>query len=216
MRHHPISEVTERLQYRAIGLVRGIYLPEDLDHFSKGAIFDENNEKIESVVLGRALGLIKRCLSIDIPHLWVVYPRCRDSEQLHLQISGIWEPSTLDKTFSEDSTLHENPDHAFAQSLEKVDEVEEGDDYFSIRGELIYTKPETKDLVVKIRQKPRKNSNKNFPFKLKLKGEIPLEYLRNFVSLDVRRKGQILHVEDNQILGPIKTKNNSNSKSFIS
>jgi len=213
MRHHPIPSVTERLQYRAIGLVRGIYFPEDLDHFSRGSIVDENNEKIESVVLGKTLGLIKRCLSIDVPHLWVVYPRCRDSEQLHLQISGIWEPSTLDKTLSEDSNLHENPDEAFPQSLDKV---EEGDDYFSIRGELIYTKPETKDLVVKIRQKPRKNSNKNFPFKLKLKGEIPLEFLRNFVSLDVRRKGQILYVEDNQILGTIKTKNKSNLKSSTS
>ena len=213
MRHHPIPSVTERLQYRAIGLVRGIYLPEDLDHFSRGFIVDENNEKIESVVLGKALGLIKRCLSIDVPHLWVVYPRCRDSEQLHLQISGIWEPSTLDKTLSEGSTLHENTDNAFAQSLDKVDE---GDDYFSIRGELIYTKPETKDLVVKIRQKPRKNSNNNFPFKLKLKGEIPLEFLRNFVNLHVRRKGQILYVEDKQILGPIKTKNKSNLKSFTS
>ena len=213
MRHHPIPSVTERLQYRAIGLVRGIYLPDDLDHFSRGSIVDENNEKIESVVLGKTLGLIKRCLSIDVPHLWVVYPRCRDSEHLHLQISGIWEPSTLDKTLSEGSNLHENTDNAFAQSLDKVDE---GDDYFSIRGELIYTKPETQDLVVKIRQKPRKNSNKNFPFKLKLKGEIPLEFLRNFVSLDVRRKGQILYVEDNQILGTIKTKNKSNLKSSTS
>ena len=213
MRHHPIPSVTERLQYRAIGLIRGIYLRDDLDHFSRGSIVDENNEKIESVVLGKALGLIKRCLSIDVPHLWVVYPRCRDSEQLHFQISGIWEPSTLDKTLSENSTLHENSENSFAQSLDKVDE---GDDYFSIRGELIYTKPETKDLVVKIRQKPRKNSNKNFPFKLKLKGELPLEFLRNFVSLDVRRKGQILYVEDNQTLGPIKTKNISNLKSFRS
>ena len=213
MRHHPIPSVTERLQYRAIGLVRGIYLPEDLDHFSRGSIVDENNEKIESVVLGKTLGLIKRCLSIDVPHLWVVYPRCRDSEHLHLQISGIWEPSTLHKTLSEGSTLQEKTDNAFAQSLDKV---EEGDDYFSIRGELIYTKPETKDLVVKIRQKPRKNSNKNLSFKLKLKGEIPLEFLRNFISFDVRRKGQMLYVEDNEILGPIKTKNKSNLKSFTS
>ena len=43
-------------------------------------------------------------------------------------------------------------------------------------------------------------------FKLKLKGEIPLDYLRNFVSLDVRRKGQMLYVEDNEILEPIKSR----------
>ncbi len=211
MRHHPIPPVTERLQYRAIGLVRGRYLPEDLDHFSRGLIVDENDEKIEAVVLGKAIGLIKRCLSIDVPHLWVVYPRCRNSEQLHLQIIGIWEPSTLDRSLSNDLNLNENPDSTLTEDLDKVDE---GDDYFSIRGELIYTKPETKDLVVKIRQKPKKSTKKNFPFKLKLKGEIPLEFLRNFVSLDVRRKGQILYVEDSQILDQINTKNKSNLKSF--
>ena len=30
MRQHPISPVTEPMQYRAIGVVRGTYVPEDL------------------------------------------------------------------------------------------------------------------------------------------------------------------------------------------
>ncbi len=206
MRHHPIPPVTERLQYRAIGLVRGRYLPEDSNHFSRGLIVDQNDEEIEAVVLGKAIGLIHRRLSIDIPHLWVVYPRCRNEEQLHLQISGIWEPSTLDKSFTQDLNIEKSSSEQVNQPLDKVDE---GDDYFSIRGELIYTKPENKELVVKIRQKSKKSSKKNYPFKLKLKGEIPLEFLRRFVSLDVRRKGQKLYVEDNQILEPIDSRKNS-------
>ncbi len=205
MRDHPIPPVTERLQYRAIGLVRGIYIPEDPDHFSRGLIVDENEEKIEAVVLGKTIGLIKRCLSIDVPHLWVVYPRCRHSEQLHLQISGIWEPSTLDASFSQDLNIINDSNNNVNQVLDKV---AEGDDYFSIRGELIYTKPETKDLVVKIRQKPKRNQKKPFPFKIKLKGVIPLDFLRNFVSLDVRRKGQVLYLEENVIFGPINKKRN--------
>ena len=197
MRDHPIPSVTEPLQYRAVGIVRGKYIPECVDTFSRGLILDESGEKIDTVVLGRALSLVKRRLSLDMSHLWVVYPRCRNEENLHLQISGIWEPSTLGNTHQKNGNVEE----IHSSSVNTIlDEVKEGDDYFSIRGELIYTKPETKDLVVKIRQKPRNNGKKTFPFKLSLKGEIPLENLRNFLNLDVRRIGQKLYVENIEII----------------
>ena len=83
------------------------------------------------------------------------------------------------------------------------DSLLEGDDYFSIRGELIFTKPEEKDVVIKIRQKPRNQQKKALPFKLNLKGEIPINYLKHFISLDVRRIDYQLLVEDFQIIGPI-------------
>ncbi len=204
MRDNPIPPVTDRLQYRAIGLVRGKYIPNDSESFSRGKIVDENGVEIEAVVLGRALGLIKRYLPIDAPHLWVVYPRCRNTEHLHLQITGIWEPSTLGKIFDQSKKALDDK-NSFNKELS--DEVEEGDDYFSIRGELIYTKPETKDLILKIRQKPKNNGKKHFPFKLNLKGEIPISFLRNFVSLNVRRLGQKLYVEDKEIIGPVQVKN---------
>jgi len=204
MREHPIPPVTEPMQYRAIGLVRGKYIPNDPDSFSRGLIVDENGDEIEAVVLGRAIGLIKRYLSIDSPHLWVVYPRSRNSDSLHLQITGIWEPTTLGSI----SKTNSHPDIGKSQLIKEVsDQVEEGDDYFSIRGELIYTKPETKDLVLKIRQKAREKGKKYFPFKLNLKGEIPISSLRSFVSLNARRSGQKLYVEDIEIIGPIKTRN---------
>ena len=72
------------------------------------------------------------------------------------------------------------------------DELPEGDDYFSIRGELIYTRPESGELVIKVRQQPRPDGSRPVPFKLQLRGDIPLEHLRHFVSLDVRRQGQAL------------------------
>ena len=75
------------------------------------------------------------------------------------------------------------------------DEPQEGDGWFSVRGELVYTRPETGDLVVKVRQKPRADGNRPIPFKLQLRGIVPLEHLRHFVSLDLRRHGQQLSVE---------------------
>jgi hypothetical protein len=138
---------------------------------------------IEAVVLGRCSPLMRRHLDLAEPHLWVVYPRSRDGEQLHLQLVGVWEPSTLASETSsgasdadgapapEQAPDDQAPDDQEAGLASAVtsevasevisevasaaaDAVPEGDDYFSVRGELIYTRPETGDLVVKIRQLP--------------------------------------------------------------
>ena len=198
MQNHPIPLVTDPLQYRAIGMVRGIYKPQDNDNFTRGALIDSKGNEIDSVLLGRVITLIRNHVSLEKPHLWVVYPRCRNNQNLHLQITGIWEPSTLKKDLMEKETLNE-------ASIPKVDsdDLSEGDDYFSIRGELVFTKPEDKEVVIKIRQKPRNQQKKALPFKVNLKGEVPINYLKHFISLNVRRRDYQLLVEDFQIIGPI-------------
>ncbi|MFQ6538032.1 MULTISPECIES: hypothetical protein [Aphanothece] len=193
MRQHPIPPVTEPLQYRAIGVVRGTYVPTDPDQLTRGAIQTADGTAIEAVVLGRLLTLMRRHLDLSQPHLWVVYPRSREEQGLHLQMVGIWEPSTL-------------ADGALA------DELPEGDDYFSVRGELIYTRPETGDLVVKVRQMPRGDGSRPVPFKLQLKGEVPLEHLRHFVSLNLRRQGQELQLEQCEVLEPVVQRGNRGGK----
>ncbi|MEA5411167.1 hypothetical protein VB737_05240, partial [Synechococcus sp. BA-120 BA3] len=95
MRQHPISPVTEPLQYRAIGVVRGSYVPADPAQLTRGVIRTAEGTEIEAVVLGRLLTLMRRHLDLETPHLWVVYPRSREENQLHLQMVGVWEPSTL-------------------------------------------------------------------------------------------------------------------------
>ena len=205
MQNHPIPLVTDPLQYRAIGMVRGFYKPQDDDNFTRGALIDSKGNEIDSVLLGRVITLIRNHVSLEKPHLWVVYPRCRNNKNLHLQISGIWEPSTLKKDIEENDVLNE-------ASISKADsdDLLEGDDYFSIRGELVFTKPEDKDLVVKIRQKPRNQKKKAIPFKVNLKGEVPIKYLKHFISLDVRRDDYQLLVEDFQIIAPVLQQNMDN------
>ena len=194
MRQHPISPVTEPMQYRAIGAVRGTYVPGDAEQLTRGTLRCEDGAEIEAVVLGRLLTLMRRHLDLAVPHLWVVYPRSRDENTLHVQLVGVWEPSTLD------------PEAAQADALP------EGDEYFSIRGELIYTRPETGDLVVKVRVMPRADGSKPVPFKLQLKGEIPLEHLRHFVALDMRRQGQELHLERFEVVGPVAQRGSRGGK----
>ncbi len=195
MQNHPIPSVTDPLQYRAIGLVRGIYKPQDDVTINRGSLIDSKGNEIDSVLLGRVITLIRNHVLLEKPHLWVVYPRCRNNQNLHLQITGIWEPSTLKKDEIENEGLNE------ASSLKvDSDDLLEGDDYFSIRGELIFTKPEKKEVVIKIRQKPRNQQKKALPFKVNLKGEVPINYLKHFISLDVRRADYQLVVEDFEII----------------
>ena len=120
MRDHPIPPVTEPFQYRAIGIVRGTYLPKDPDQFTRGHLVALDGFELEAVVLGRVMSLMRRHVSMENPHFWVVYPRSREADQLHLQIAGIWEPSTLGG---------DSQDHVASQN---VDEISEGDNYFSI------------------------------------------------------------------------------------
>ena len=195
MRDHPISPVTEPLQYRAIGVVRGTYRPESDEQLTRGVLVDDQGQELEAVVLGRMLTLMRRHLAMDAPLLWVVYPRSREGGHLHLQIAGIWEPSTLDRADDE------------GVSAEQVhDTLPEGDDYFSIRGELIYSRPENGELVIKVRQQPRADGSRPLPFKLQLKGDVAIEHLRHFVSLEVRRQGQDLQVESCEVIAPMPTR----------
>ncbi len=212
MRQHPISPVTEPLQYRAIGVVRGSYVPADPAQLTRGVIRTAEGTEIEAVVLGRLLTLMRRHLDLETPHLWVVYPRSREENQLHLQMVGVWEPSTLSTPGAEAAApavaAGSDAAETTAEAPTAADQLPEGDDYFSIRGELIFTRPETGDLVIKVRQQPRPDGNRPVPFKLQLRGEIPLEHLRHFVALDLRRQGQQLVVERFEVIGPVAQRGN--------
>jgi len=196
------------MQYRAIGVVRGCYVPADPDQLTRGLIRTADGTEIEAVVLGRLLTLMRRHLDLAIPHLWVVYPRSREENQLHLQMVGVWEPSTLAAPTDAEASDQE----ATADDTSDADQLPEGDDYFSIRGELIFTRPETGDLVIKVRQQPRPDGNRPVPFKLQLRGDIPLEHLRHFVALDLRRQGQQIAVERFEVIGPVAERGNRGGK----
>lgn len=184
MAKQPISPVTDPLQFRAIGLVRGIYRSDGPDSLTTGVIHAMDNIRLEAVLLGRVIHLVRRYVDLDQPHLWVCYPRNRDKDQdkLHLQVMGVWEPNLLDRT--EEAPQDPRP-------------IEPSDGYFSVRGELMFTNPEAQQLVVRIRQQSRGNTTpqRGRNFKLTLHGAVPRRALRHFLNLDLKRHGQSLHVE---------------------
>ncbi len=199
IRMQPIPAPSEPMQYRAIGLLRGRYEPSD-EQFTRGNLTTHDGTLIEAVLLGRVMSLIKNHLELEHEHLFVVYPRTREKEEdLHAQIVGVWEPERLNKL---DETAEDEEGEAIAAPVTPTPKVayqpaeEVDDDYFSIRGEIVYHDPDTKSVVVKIQQSPRKkDDNKMRAFKLKLEGVLTGKVVGYFWDLQVRRQGNDLVIE---------------------
>ena len=185
MLKNPIPKVTNQLQYRAIGIINGKYTPHDNEQLNRGFLIDENGEKIETVVLGKALSLLKKYIDLKKSYYWVVYPKNKNTQNLHLQIVGIWDPYQLND-FTNDSSKTN-----FSKLLEELDLK---DNYFSVRGELVFVNTQKKEIVIKICAASKLRNLKNKNFKLVIKGEIPLKLLNSFVSLDVNRDGNSLRL----------------------
>jgi len=102
---------------------------------------------------------------------------------LHLQVAGIWDPYLLND-FQNDSSKNN-----FSKLLE---ELNLKDNYFSVRGELVFVNTKKKEFVIKICSSSKLKNLKNKNFKLNIKGELSLELLNSFVSLDINRDGNAL------------------------
>ena len=195
----PIPQVTDPLQYRAIGIVNGKFTPHDSEQLNKGLITDNEGEKIETVILGKALSLLKKHIDLNKNYYWVVYPKNKNTQNLHLQVAGIWDPFRLNNLPNNSSKIN------FSKLLEEID-LE--DNYFSVRGELVFVNKPKKEIVIKICSTSKLKNLKNKNFKLVIKGELSLELLNNFVSLDLNRDGNSLKLLNYEVIGKIPSKNN--------
>ena len=193
----PIQKVTNKMQYRAIGIVNGIYNPHDHEEINKGFLIDNQEKKIEAVVLGKSLSIIKKHIDLKKSYFWIVYPKNKNTQNLHLQIAGIWDPCLLNDISKEMSKKN---------TLDLLKEFHLKDNYFSIRGELVYVNIEKKEIIIKICSSYQVKKLKNHNFKLVLKGEIPIEFLNHFVSLDVFREGNNLRMIQYEVIQKISPK----------
>ena len=194
---NPIQKVTHELQYRAIGIVNGIYNPNDKEQLNRGRLVDNQGKEIETVVLGKALPLIKKYINLKNSYFWIVYPKNKNTQSLHLQIAGIWDPCKLNDISNEN--LKKN-------TLELLEELNLTDNYFSIRGELVYVNSQKKEIVIKICSSPKTKKLKNNNFKLVIAGELSIELLNNFVNLDVMRDGNTLRMVKYEVVEKLLSK----------
>jgi len=192
---NPIQKVTNKLQYRAIGIVKGIYKPNNIDQINRGTLTDKEGKILETVILGKAIALIKKHINLEKNYFWIVYPRNKNINNLHLQVAGIWDPYELNQVDNNNSEKDPN---------ELLKELNLNNNYFSIRGELVYVNTQKKEIVIKICSSPHSKKSKYSTFKIIIEGEISLQFLKNFVSLDVIREGSTLRMVKYEIIEKIK------------
>ena len=199
MLKNPISKVTNKLQFRAIGIVYGQFTPDNSEKLNRGFLTDGKGEKIETVVLGKALSLLKKFIDLKKSYYWIVYPKNKNTQNLHLQVVGLWDPYQLND-FPNDSSKTD-----FAKLLE---ELNLKDNYFSVRGELVFVNTQKKEIVIKICTASKSKNLKNKNFKLVIKGELSLELLNSFVSLDIHRDGNTLKLINYEVIEKNSSENN--------
>jgi len=172
----PFPVPSEALQYRAIGLIRGRYIPEE-DHITKGIIETDDGATIDAVLLGRVLSLVRKHLDLSREQLWVVYPRTREVGGMHAQIVGVWSPEGQVKQYGETTAP-----------------LPVTKSYFSVRGEVVFQSIEDGYVLVKIRQQKKKKKPSK-AFKLRLDGNVPDNARNKFWDFEVRRDGDHLEVQ---------------------
>ncbi|MGQ9838619.1 MAG: hypothetical protein ACUVRV_11830 [Cyanobacteriota bacterium] len=195
-RIEPIPPPGEEMQYRAIGLIEGQYIPSP-EQFTRGVLRTPDGLNLNAVLLGRLMSLVRKHLQLERNYLWVVYPRTREkTEDLHVQLMGVWAPEEMGQPLPQ----------GFRSSVVP--------DWFSIRGEVVFQSQEKGFIIVKIRQAGKKNSSnrneaalasskKPQAFKLRLIGSLPGKEVGNFWDLQVRRQGSLLYIEAGTPIGPV-------------
>ena len=199
MLKNPIPKVSNQLQYRAIGIINGKFTPHGSEQLNRGFLVDNKGEKIETVVLGKALSLLKNHIDLKKSYYWIVYPKNKNTQNLHLQVAGIWDPYKLNDFPNDSSKIN----------LSKLlGELNLKDNYFSVRGELVFVNTQKKEIVIKVCSAAKSKNFKNKNFKLVIKGDLSLELLHSFVSLDVIRDGNSLHLINFKVIEKNLSKNN--------
>ena len=199
MLKNPIPKVTNQLQHRAIGIVNGKFTPLSSGQLNRGFLIDDKDEKIETVVLGKALSLLKKHIDLKKSYYWIVYPKNKNTQNLHLQVAGIWDPFQFNDLPNNSSKIN------FSKLLKELDLK---DNYFSVRGELVFVNKLKKEIIIKICSTSKLKNLKNKNFKLVIKGELSLELLNNFVSLDVNRDGNSLKLIRHEVIEKDLSSNN--------
>ena len=199
MLKNPIPQVTNKLQYRAIGIVYGKFIPHDTEKLNRGFFADDKGEKIETVVLGKALSLLRKHIDFKKNYFWIVYPKNKNTQNLHLQVAGIWDPYQL----------NDFPNDSSEKNISKLlDELHLQDNYFSIRGKLVFVNTQKKEFIIKICASSKLKNLKNKNFKLVIKGELSFELLNSFISLDVSRDDNSLRLIKYEVIENNLSKDN--------
>lgn len=165
------------LEYRAIGIVRGRYLPSQ-KKITRGTLVTQDGAILPANLTETAGWLIKlKPDLIETEQVWVAWPRT-DENILHMQLKNLRLPL----------------------EGQTIDDVSEGVDYFSVRGEIVNQDPHTGTINIRICRNiiPLKGGlrKRYLPFILAIEGFLPGKVDGQFWDFDVSREGNKLILED--------------------
>lgn len=172
------------LEFRAIGIVRGRYLPSQ-KKITRGTIVMEDGTILPANLTETAGWLIKlKPELIETEHVWVAWPRT-DENVLHMQLKNLRLPL----------------------EGQTIEDVSAGVDYFSVRGEIVNQDPHTGTINIRICRNivpPEKQLRKKYqPFILAIEGFLPGKVDGQFWDFDVSREGNKLILEDANFMAQI-------------
>lgn len=181
----PIPHPSHPKQYRAIGVIRGKYQP-SANALTKGMITTLSQNAIDSVLLGKTISVVKNHVDLTQNQYWIVYPHTIFTENIsiHAQIVGVWQPNSLNDNLQLAVT----------------------EDYFSIRGEVVYSSRKDEKIIVKIysnNSSNNQNTEQNSFFKIQLTGKIPDQSVKHFYNFDIVLENRQLVVKRYLDLGLI-------------
>jgi hypothetical protein len=178
-----ITPPRDLFQYRAIGLLKGKYIPSE-ETFTKGKLLVSNGMFIDAILLGRTLRTVRN-LDLKKEQIWVVFPRTRKGlPHLHVQIKGVKAPRWKN---------HSPNDYP---SSEVVNVNMGRVDYFSIRGKVVDRNLQKGYVMVQILMAPQDLKKEAKAFKLRLEGSLPPSAEGTFWNFDVEREADRLVIRE--------------------
>ncbi len=176
---NPLIELPSHpLEYRAIGLIRGLYVPDE-EKGSRGILITPDETQIKAF-MGWLQPYAEKYLDLSEEHLWVVYPRRYPAKDaISVQLKGFRQAK---------------PDQL----------LPEGDGYFSIRGEVTQRQDKAGFVVVKVRRN-RTDSSKVKEIIIRLEGFVPPETVGQFCEFECERDGHDLVIVDGKPIAPLQS-----------
>lgn len=172
---HPIEPPSQPLEYRAIGLIQGRYIPSE-DNPSRGTLITPDGTEL-AAFMGWLQPYVDKYLDLSQEQLWVVYPkRYPTRSAMSVQLKGFKQ-----------ANAGEAPPT--------------GDGFFSIRGEVIQRDDKVGFVIVKVRRNRKAPSAKDVL--IRLEGFVPPDAVGQFCEFECERDGQDLVIVDGTPIAPV-------------
>ena len=197
------------LMYRAVGQLQGRYIPSP-KKIAKGVLLTDDGMFIPARLVARAEWMGKTSPEkIQGELIWSVYPHTQypdwfERMQRFLPDEEIVAPA---KTLTAPPFWLELRDTRQPGKEQAIEEIKQGNNYFSIRGEICQQDEQEGKLIVRIRRNkipPGKEDEREYkPIEVSIDGFLPGKVVGQFWDLEASREGNLLILENGSFVAEL-------------